>query len=138
MTASPIDPRREDNTPRASERSFGFVFAALFAIIGLFPLLHGNPARMWSLAVGGIFLLVALQCPRLLRGMNGVWHKFGLLLHHIVTPLMMGIIFFGVVTPVALLAKLTGKRFLPLKRDPAANTYWVARTGAPTSMEQQF
>lgn len=124
-----------------SERSFGLVFAAFFAILGLWPLKTGGDIRLWSLALAAAFLAAALACPRLLRPLNLVWFKFGMVLHHVVTPVVMGLLFFLTVTPVGLLMRATGKDPMRLKRDPSASTYWIRRTPpgpAPDSMKNQF
>jgi hypothetical protein len=125
----------------SSDRSFGIVFTVVFAVIGLAPLLSGHPVRWWSLGVAGAFLAVALIYPRLLAPLNRAWTKFGLLLHHIVNPLVMGMLFFLVVTPIALAMRLCGKRTLAMELDPAASSYWIERSPpgpAPETMKQQF
>lgn len=125
-----------------SERSFGIVFAVVFALIGLWPLTgEGGTARLWALGAGFAFLVVALVQPRALRPFNILWFKFGMLLHHIVTPVVMGLLFFVTVTPIGLLMRATGKDPMRLKRAPGAASYWIARTPpgpAPESMKNQF
>ncbi|MBC7952290.1 MAG: hypothetical protein H7Z12_10810 [Rhodospirillaceae bacterium] len=124
-----------------SERSFGLVFAAVFAIIALWPLKAGGEMRLWALGAAAAFLLAALVVPRVLRPLNLVWFKFGLVLHCVVTPLVMGLLFFLTVTPVGMLMRATGKDPMRLKRDPAATSYWIMRTPpgpAPDSMKNQF
>lgn len=124
-----------------SERSFGYVFAVLFLIVGLWPLKDGGDWRLWALALAVAFAAAALLAPRLLRPLNIVWFKFGMVLHHIVTPVVMGLLFFATVTPVGLLMRSTGKDPMRLKRDPAARSYWIDRAPpgpAPDSMKNQF
>lgn len=124
-----------------SERSFGVVFAAVFAIIALWPLASGGEIRPWAAGAGTAFLVLALVLPRMLRPLNIVWFKFGMLLHHVMTPLIMGLLFFLTVTPVGLLMRATGKDPMRLRRDPKATSYWIARTPVgPTaeSMKNQF
>jgi len=124
-----------------SEKSFGLVFAALFALIAVWPLKDGGELRLWAIAVAAAFAVAALAAPRVLRPLNLLWFKFGMLLHHIVTPLVMGLLFFLTVTPVGLLMRATGKDPMRLKRDPAAASYWIDRTPpgpAPDSMKNQF
>ncbi|MBF0323873.1 MAG: hypothetical protein HQL42_02270 [Alphaproteobacteria bacterium] len=124
-----------------SERSFGLVFAVLFAIIALWPLKDGGEIRLWALGAAVAFLVAALAAPRLLKPLNLLWFKFGMLLHHIVTPLVMGLLFFVTVTPVGLLMRATGKDPMRLKRDPAAASYWIERAPpgpAPETMKNQF
>lgn len=132
---------REDTVEVGSERSFGLVFAVVFLIIGLWPLIDGAPVRIWSLATASVFLLVALTIPRLLAPLNKLWFAFGVLLHKIVTPLIMGLLFFATVTPIALIMRAVGKNPLPLRFDPAAESYWIHRDPpgpAPESMRKQF
>lgn len=124
-----------------SERSFGIVFAVVFAIIGLWPLKAGADMRLWALGLAALFLIVALAAPKLLKPLNLLWFKFGLLLHKIMTPLIMGLLFFLTVTPVGMLMRATGKDPMRLKRDPAATSYWITRDPPgpqPDSMKNQF
>lgn len=124
-----------------SERSFGLVFAAVLAIIALWPLKSGGDVRLWAAGAAAAFLVLALVLPRVLRPLNVVWFKFGMLLHHVVTPVVMGLLFFLTVTPVGVLMRATGKDPMRLKRDAGATSYWIVRT--PTgpsaeSMKNQF
>lgn len=124
-----------------SERSFGLVFAVVFAIIALWPLKSGGEIRLWAAGAGTAFLVLALVLPRMLRPLNIVWFKFGMLLHHVMTPLIMGLLFFVTVTPIGLLMRATGKDPMRLRRDPAAATYWITRNPAgpdAQSMKNQF
>ena len=132
---------RREEIKGSSERSFGIVFAVVFAVIGLLPLLFGGQARLWSLAVGAVFLLCAFVLPRLLAPLNRLWLRFGLLLHRIVSPIVLGIMFFGVVTPTGLLMRLLGKDPLRLKFERGAASYWIDRVPpgpAPEGMKDQF
>jgi hypothetical protein len=128
----------------SSDRSFGIVFAVVFAIIGLWPVLFGDTARGargWSLAIAAAFLVVALVRPGLLAPLNRLWTKFGLLLHRIVSPLVMGLLFFAVITPMAVAIRLTGKDLLQLKHDPEAESYWIPRVPpgpAPETIKNQY
>ena len=125
----------------SSDRSFGFVFAFVFAVIGLVPLLSGNSARWWALGVSAAFLAASIVYPGVLAPLNRIWTKFGLLLHHIVNPVVMGVLFFLVVTPIAMLMRLCGKRPLQRTFDAGATSYWIRREPpgpAPDSMKQQF
>ncbi len=135
------DLRREHTVKTSSDRSFGFVFAAVFMVIGLWPLLGGNGVRLWALAVAAIFLAAGAVLPRILAPMNRAWTKLGLLLHHVVNPLVMGFLFYLVVTPVGLLMRLFGKDPLRLRLDPEAKSYWIERRPpgpAPETMKNQF
>jgi hypothetical protein len=124
-----------------SDRSFGLVFAAFFAVVALLPVMHGAPVRWWALAIAGAFAAAALVVPRLLHPLNRVWFALGLLLHHVVNPVVMAIMFYGAILPMALLLRALGKDILRLKREPQAASYWIAReppAPAPGSMRKQF
>jgi hypothetical protein len=124
-----------------SNRSFGIVFAVVFGIIALWPVLSGNMPRLWAGIVAAAFLLAALVAPRLLSPLNRAWFYVGLALHRVINPVVMGIIYFGTVVPVGLILKLRGKDLLRLKRDPEAQSYWIDRDppGPPSgSMTKQF
>lgn len=125
----------------SSDRTFGLVFAAFFIIIAGWPLLHGGLIRWWSVAVAAIFAVTALVKPVLLAKLNRLWIKFGVLLGKVVSPIALSILFYGVVTPIGLLVRLTGKDPLRLKFDPAASSYWLSRNPPgppPGSMNNQF
>ena len=118
---------RDDTPAGGSDRGFGIVFAVVFAVIGLFPLLGGGPPRGWSLAVAGAFLVVALVRAHWLAPLNRAWTRFGLLLQRIVNPLVMAVIYFAVVTPTGLAMRALGKDPLRLRYDPNAESYWIHR-----------
>lgn len=123
------------------ERSFGILFAALFAAIGLWPLASGNEARIWSLVPAALFLVAAVFAPVLLRPLNKLWFRFGLLLGKMASPVVIGFLFYLTVTPVALLMRLFGRDALRLKRDVTASSYWLPRTPPGPergSMRNQF
>ena len=125
----------------SSDRSFGIVFAVVFAVIGLLPLVRGHPVHAWALVVGGIFLVVALAYPAMLAPLNRLWLRFGLLLHRIVSPLVLGIMFYLVITPMGLMMRALGKDLLRLRFDKAAASYWIDRAPPgppPESMTDQF
>ena len=134
-------PRHTSQLQSSSDRSFGFVFAAVFLIVALYPLLHAGGIRIWAAIVSGLFLLLAALVPTILAPANRAWTKFGLLLHNIVSPLALGILFFLVVTPTGLLMRLFGKDPLRLRFDPAATSYWIKRDPpgpAADSLNNQF
>ena len=128
VTMNEHEPRHLATVKSSSDRSFGIVFTVFFAIIGLLPLLHGRGLRLWALAVSAVFLLLALLVPASLAPANRLWTKFGMLLHHIVSPLALGILFFLVVTPIGLMMRLFGKDPLRLRLDRSASSYWIERT----------
>ena len=128
-------------TKIGSDRNFGIVFASVFLLIALGPLWHGGALRWWALAVAGAFCSAAFVAPGVLRPLNIVWFKFGMALHHVVNPIVMGVIFFGAVTPMGLLLRALGKDLLRLKQTPQTSTYWIERerpAPVPGSMVKQF
>ncbi len=132
---------RKDEIKSGSNRAFGVVFAVVFAIIGLFPLLGDGAVRVWAVAISLVFLALALAAPRLLKPLNRLWFRFGMLLNMIVTPLVMALLFFVTVTPIALAMRLVGKDPLRLRFDPAAESYWIRRQPPgpdPETMRHQF
>ena len=133
--------QRDDQVRGSSDRSFGIVFAVVFALIGAVPWLFGGILRPWALAIGALFLVVALVVPSLLGPLNRQWLRFGLLLHKIVSPLVLGVMFYLVITPMGLLMRMFGKDPLRLKLDSASDTYWIAREPPgppPESLKDQF
>ena len=133
--------QREHAVEGSSNRSFGFVFAAFFALIGAWPLLSHSSPRWWSLAVAAVFALVALVKADLLAVPNRLWLQLGLLLGRIVSPIALGLLFFLAVTPIGFIMRLAGKDPLLLKRDTGAASYWRPRDPPgprPDSMTQQF
>jgi len=124
-----------------SDRSFGFVFTGVFVVIALFPLLGGRPLRLWSLLIAGVFAGVAVLRPRLLGPANRLWLAFGLLLHRVTSPLILGLLFFLVFTPMGLLMRAFGKDPLRLRRDISVPSYWIHRNPPgpePETMRHQF
>ncbi|HEY1473697.1 MAG TPA: SxtJ family membrane protein [Pseudolabrys sp.] len=122
-----------------SDRSFGLVFAAFFALVALLPAIHGAPVRWWAIAAAGAFVTIALFAPRVLHPLNRLWFALGLLLHRVVNPVVMALMFYGAILPMALLLRALGKDLLRLKREPQAASYWIAREPpAPGSMSKQF
>jgi len=132
---------REGEVKRGSDRSFGVVFAVAFVLIGLLPLRHGAHVRWWALALAAAFGLAALLAPRILSPLNRLWARLGDLLHKVTTPLIMGLLFFGALTPCAAIMRLVGKDSLRLKRPSGAASYWIERRPpgpAPDSLNQAF
>ena len=121
----------------SSNRSFGLVFFVVFLLISIYPLLHGQNLRFWSLIVAIIFLALGLLNSKILTPLNKFWFKFGLLLGGIVSPVIMSIIFFFVVTPISFVMKIIGKDILNLKLNNN-NTYWVEKSGPKNKMKNQF
>lgn len=131
---------REEHVAGSSDRGFGFVFAAVFTIIGLWPLLGGSTPYWWALGVSALFLLASLARPALLAPLNRLWTRFGLLLHKITNPIIMGFLFFFLITPFGLVRRVVRRDPLGLKRREDLESYWSEREAAQseTSMERQF
>ncbi|MBF0623237.1 MAG: hypothetical protein HQL82_00325 [Magnetococcales bacterium] len=124
-----------------SDRAFGLLFALIFGGLGAWPLMKGAAPQPILLALGGLFLALALVAPRTLGPLNRLWLAFGDLLHRIVNPLLMAVMFFLVFTPIGLLMRLLGKDGLHRKYDHNAASYWIERQPpgpAPETMQHQF
>ena len=121
-----------------SNRNFGLVFFFVFLIVGLWPLLNGGPFRIWSIVIAIIFLIFGLMNSKLLAPLNKLWFKFGLFLGTIVSPFVMGIIFFLVITPIGFVMKIIGKDLLNIKHDNKKKSYWINRDKSKSTMKQQF
>jgi hypothetical protein len=121
-----------------SNRSFGLVFFIVFLLIGLWPLLEKSEVRYWSILFSLIFLILGLINSKLLNPLNRIWFKFGIQLGKIVSPLVMSIIFFLVVTPIGVIMRLLGKDILNLKLNKNKETYWIQKRGPESKMKNQF
>ena len=121
----------------SSNKSFGIVFFVVFLIIGLWPILNNESYRLWSMVISLIFLILGLINSKVLTPLNILWFKFGLLLGKIVSPLVMGLIFFCVVTPIGILMKIFKKDLLNLKYSNK-DSYWVDKTEPNSKMRNQF
>ncbi|MBV8520720.1 MAG: hypothetical protein JOY71_01070 [Acetobacteraceae bacterium] len=124
-----------------SDRSFGSVFAGIFAVIALHPLLAHAPVRWWALAIAGILLAVALIRPAYLRALNRLWLQFSLRLQQVVNPIILGLLFFAAVTPTAMVLRMMKSDPLRLRMDRDASTYWIDRKAAGMArndMRRQF
>ena len=126
-----------DEIKIGSNRSFGIVFFIVFLIIAIYPFLNQGELRLWSLIVSIIFLILGLLNSKLLLPLNKIWFKFGILLGKIVSPLIMGIIFFFVVTPIGILMRILKKDLLNLKFNKKT-TYWIEKNGPKSKMKNQF
>ena len=121
----------------SSNRSFGIVFFVVFLIVALWPLKNNLDIRIWSLVVSFIFLILGIFNSQLLSPFNIIWFKFGMFLGKIISPIIMGLVFFIVVTPISLILKLLNKDVLSLKKNNS-NTYWKKKSDYDTSMKNQF
>ena len=122
----------------SSNRSFGLVFFIVFIIIALWPLTSEDSIRIWSIIVSLIFLILGLINSKLLTPLNQLWFKFGITLGAIVAPVVMGIVFFLVVTPTSLILNIMGKDLLNKKYDKKKKTYWIKRNTPIGTMKRQF
>ena len=120
-----------------SNKNFGIVFFIVFLIVSLYPLVNSDNIRIWSLIISIIFLALGLLNSKILTPFNKLWFEFGILLGKIVSPLVMGIIFFLVVTPIGLTMRLFGKDVLNLKYNKN-KSYWIEKNGPKSKMKNQF
>ena len=126
-----------DKIKIGSNRSFGIVFFILFLLIALYPMINSEGIRMWSIIVSLIFLVLGLLDSKILTPLNKIWFKFGMLLGRIISPFIMGIIFFLVVTPIGLIMRILGKDLVNLKYNNN-KTYWIEKKGPKSKMKNQF
>jgi saxitoxin biosynthesis operon SxtJ-like protein len=134
---------KRDDVKAPSERSFGITFAVVFALLAAFSYWHRGAGTTFyvTIAVSMVFAVVTLMAPRILRPLNLIWLKFGLLLHKVVNPVIMGILFFGIFTPMGVVMRMFGVDFLRMKRKPATESYWIAKSDdaiPDSSMKNQF
>ena len=126
-----------DDIKIGSNKSFGIVFSIVFLIIAIYPLINNDELRIWSLIIAIIFLVLGLINSKILTPLNKLWFKFGILLGRIVSPIIMGLIFFMVVTPIALIMRIIGKDLLNLKFNKE-KSYWIEKNGPKSKMKNQF
>ena len=126
-----------DEIKIGSNRSFGIVFFVVFLLIALYPLLKDSDLRIWSLLISLIFLTLGLLNSNLLTPLNKLWFKFGLILGRFISPLIMGMIFFIIVTPIGIIMRLLRKDLLLLKYNHK-KTYWIEKNGPKSKMKNQF
>ena len=120
-----------------SNRNFGLVFFIVFMVIALWPLLNQSEIRYWSLSISLIFLLLGIMNSKLLTPLNKIWFKFGLLLGSIISPIIMGIVYFLIVTPTGFIMRVIGKDVLNLKKN-TKNSYWLEKNNKNNNMKKQF
>lgn len=133
--------RDETMVEDSSDRVFGFIFSAVFLVVGLWPTLGSGGIRIWALVVSGIFLVLAIARATTLAPLKRLWGGVGRILHRVLNPVIMGLLFFGAVTPTALVLRLIGRDLLRLRFDRNAQTYWLDRRPpgpAPKTMRNQF
>ena len=128
---------KRDKIKISSNKSFGIVFFIVFLIISIYPIINNNEIRVWSIIVSIIFLIMGLRNSRYLTPLNIIWFKFGILLGNLISPIVMGLIFFTIVTPIGLLMRIFSKNFLNLKKNNDSS-YWVKTSNQKSKMKNQF
>ena len=128
---------KHENIKIGSNRSFGIVFFVVFLSIGLWPILTDNQLRIWSIVISLIFLILGVFNSKILTPLNKVWFRFGIFLGNFVAPIIMGIVFFLVVTPTGLIMKLFRKDLINLRKNNS-DTYWIEKKDIKSSMKNQF
>jgi predicted membrane protein len=128
---------KNSNIKIGSNKSFGIVFFVFFFIVSLFPLFDGGNIRIWSLIISIIFLILGILNSKILTPFNQVWFKFGILLGRLVSPVVMGVIFFAIVTPTSIIMMVLQKNLLNLKKCNK-KTYWIERSKIKSKMKNQF
>ena len=126
-----------DDIKVGSNKSFGIVFFVVFLLVSLYPLINNEGIRIWSLLISLIFLVLGILNSNLLSPLNKIWFKFGIFLGKIISPIIMGIIFFLVVTPIGLIMRIFGKDVLNLKYNKN-KSYWIEKNGPKSKMKNQF
>ncbi|WP_435151227.1 SxtJ family membrane protein [Candidatus Pelagibacter bacterium nBUS_44] len=129
---------KKNNNNINSNRSFGLVFFIVLLIISIYPMFYDGQIKIFFLVLSVIFLILGLLNSILLYPLNLAWFKFGLFLGKIISPIIMGIIFFLVVTPIGLLMRLLGKDVLNLKLNKKEGSYWIEKVGPKSKMKNQF
>ena len=125
------------NIKIGSNKSFGIVFAIVFGLIAFWPLIKGNDIRIWALIISIIFLVLGLINSKILTPLNRLWFKIGIFLGNFIAPIVMGIIFFLVVTPTGIIMKLLGKDLIKLKKNNE-KSYWIEKKNIKSRMKNQF
>ena len=126
-----------DDIKISSNRSFGIVFFIVFILIAFYPLINQGEVRIWSIVISLFFFILGIANSKILTPLNRIWFKFGLFLGKIISPIIMGIIFFLVVTPIGLIMRLFGKDVINLKFD-SNKSYWIEKTEPKSNMKNQF
>jgi len=136
-----LSPESEEIVKSSSNRTLGIVFAVFFALVAVLPMLRGHAVRRWALPISALFLLAALAAPEILTPLNRAWTALGSLLHAVVNPIVLGVLFYLVFTPFGWVLRRMGKDFLRLRPAPGASSYWIPRQPPgppPESMSRQF
>jgi predicted membrane protein len=127
----------KSNIKIGTNKSFGIVFFVFFLIVSIFPLLNDGDIRVWSLIISLVFLILGILNSKILTPLNQIWFKFGILLGRFVSPVVMGIIFFAIVTPTSVIMRVLQKNLLNIKKGNK-KTYWIERSKIKSKMKNQF
>ena len=133
-----IDLKAKTEIKSGDNKSFGIVFAIVFLVIALYPLVNGENIKSWAFGISFIFITLAYFFPKSLSILNRLWFKFGLLLSFFIAPVVMGLVYFTTVLPIGLIMKLLRKDLLRIKKNKNTTTYWIDRDKSKTSMKNQF
>ena len=123
---------------KSSNKSFGIVFFIFFLLVSLYPLLKDNEIRYWSLILSLVFLILGLINSKLLSPLNKLWFKFGVFLGKVISPFIMFIIFFLIVTPIGMIMRILKKDLLNIEFNDKKKTYWIEKSGPKSKMKNQF
>jgi predicted membrane protein len=129
---------KKNSVKISSNRSFGFLFFVVFIAISLWPLKSQEDLRLWALILSLIFLVLGILNSRFLTPLNKLWYKFGIFLGSIISPIVMGIVFFIVVTPTGIIMRFLGKDLLRINKNRTISTYWINRDKQKNTMKKQF
>jgi hypothetical protein len=141
MAHDKLSAHHEVSVQGSSNRSFGLIFAAFLSVVGLLPLFSRGEVRVWALVVAAVFAVLAVTVPAVLAPLNRLWMRLGLLLHRIVNPIVLGVMFLTAIVPIGLLMRLFGKDLLRLTFSKDASSYWINRDPKgpePQSLKRQF
>mgnify|MGYP001173752066 CR=1 FL=1 len=127
----------KDDIKIGSNKSFGIVFFIFFLLVSIYPLIYDGDLKIWSLLISVIFLILGLLNSKILTPLNKIWFKLGILLGKIVSPIVMGFVFFAVVTPISLIMKILKKDLLNMKKNNN-QSYWIEKSGPKSKMKNQF
>ena len=133
-----MDLKKNNLTSASSNRSFGIVFFVFFLIVAFWPLKNGEDLRVWSLIISFIFLLLGLINSKILTPLNKLWFKLGIFLGNFISPIVMALVFFLVVTPTGIIMRLSGKNLLRINKMKNVKTYWIKVDRKNSSMRNQF
>ena len=122
----------------SSNRNFGLVFFVVFLIFSFWPLTYDGSIRIWLAIISLIFLILGLVNSKLLTPLNKLWFKFGIILGAVIAPIVMGVVFFLVITPIGLTMRIMGKDILRKRYDKKKETYWIKRDKLASTMKKQF